>query len=342
MVDANSNSGGKKEESKWGNNASGYTNKWNCHTGNVLVFKKDGVSVFAGGSSRSAEPSEVNVVLDLAEIGKYKDFTKPAKLSWRDFIPDGWNSKEKLLVPPPPPEPPTVLSLKIADMHAPLDVPKEFWIALWEDLKARAPISVLVMCQGGHGRTGVVLTCLLGASKFKLGLDENGHKVNPIIWLRDEYCENAVESEEQLVYCGKMWNIPIKVKGSKQSSYTSNSYTPKPPYTPLVRTENNKSLTILKKCEECGESNNSVQKSPGNGKLECTPCWDKRMAKFKGGNVNKPKLETNYTSKFCNSCGRIDEFCKCEEKEDSNNSIHSLTQEAWDASQTNETFSSEI
>lgn len=47
---------------------------------------------------------------------------------------------------------------------------------------------VCIFCEGGHGRTGYIISCVLG----RLGIKE------PIEYLRTVYCKNAVESIRQV------------------------------------------------------------------------------------------------------------------------------------------------
>ena len=55
---------------------------------------------------------------------------------------------------------------------------------------------VLVRCLGGHGRTGTVLAVLAGLS----GIDY------PCKFIRERYCEKAIEREEQKRYVKQITN----------------------------------------------------------------------------------------------------------------------------------------
>ena len=66
--------------------------------------------------------------------------------------------------------------------------------ALVDDLhdllrRARGGERVEVGCLGGHGRTGTTLACLAVIA----GLTDD-----PIHWVRSNYCEHAVETEDQI------------------------------------------------------------------------------------------------------------------------------------------------
>jgi hypothetical protein len=82
--------------------------------------------------------------------------------------------------------------------HAPVDWP-DFGVpadrdALLDALtglleRARRGEVVEVGCLGGHGRTGTALACLAVLA----GLDGD-----PVAWVREVYCPNAVETDEQI------------------------------------------------------------------------------------------------------------------------------------------------
>ena len=175
----------------------------NCHTGNVLAFEHQNVQVYGGGSSRAVKPNEVDVILDLTH--KYQ--------SWG--MPQGWKSAKfaSSIV---------VCDMSIVDMQAP-HVGKPFWEALWFDLTKLAkgkpkPLKVLAVCVGGHGRTGTVLTALACASGvLPLGADD------PVKWLREHYCDEAVETASQNSYIEDTFNCVVGVKPAK--AYGASGYT---------------------------------------------------------------------------------------------------------------------
>lgn len=227
-------------------------NYWDCHKGNVPIFEKDGVTILGGGYSRDAKPRDVDIVIDLAD-------NVPS--SWSNFIPNGWKSKSLAWGP-------TVLYLTIKDFNAPTRITKEFWVALWEDLKAQAPCKVLVLCQGGHGRTGLVVTCLMMAAEFEVGKD-----INPLRWLREHYCKKAVESQIQLEYVGEMWDIAY-VKKPITSSYTS-PYHSGGGYNDMYDSSGYNSSDD--KCHNgCGSERGEVIFEESIQRLECIDCWRER------------------------------------------------------------------
>ena len=160
-----------------------------CHSGNVLTFHSKGVELYGGGSSRSADLGQVDVVLDLND-------------KWRTWqFPTWWKSKAQ----------PLIVSMKIPDMGVP-PVTAEFWRELWSDLQTEAAsghTKVLVTCFGGHGRTGLVLACLALAAGVV------PKDVDPVIWLRTRYCDKAVESNAQLQYIEDTFGVKVDAPPAK-------------------------------------------------------------------------------------------------------------------------------
>lgn len=164
----------------------------------MLLFTKSGVSVFGAGSSHAPEPDAVDIIFDLA--GRYSMWSLPSQ----------WKSASLAAAP-------LVVDMHIPDMTAPTWVSKEFWTTLWKDLKGEAvkrggKLSVLVTCFGGHGRTGTVLAALA------LAANAVPKKTDPIAWLRDSYCDNAIETAAQLSYILSLFGITTEEIPSKTTS----------------------------------------------------------------------------------------------------------------------------
>ena len=94
---------------------------------------------------------------------------------------------------------------KIEDRHAPSDS-KEF-LELIEYLcdQANGGAKIHIGCIGGHGRTGIVLAAMVA-----LMTDE----LDPIGYVRTQYCKKAVETDEQVAFLVKHYHCK-KVSGSK-------------------------------------------------------------------------------------------------------------------------------
>jgi len=155
---------------------------YNCHSGNILVVEASPLFIWGGGISRNATQEPGMLVINLANtaFGKspiisFGGITLPRLSSW---VTPRW------------------VSLPLEDMRAP-KLPRTFWDELLADLQEEAAksedgLDVLVVCQGGHGRTGVVLSILQGL----LHPDDP----NPIATVRANYCNKAVETKEQAEY----------------------------------------------------------------------------------------------------------------------------------------------
>jgi hypothetical protein len=83
------------------------------------------------------------------------------------------------------------LSIEWPDMQAP-DLERDFWEALHQDL-SHLDGRAVIYCMGGHGRTGTALTILATLSKACGDMD-------PVRWVREQYCESAVETKAQIDY----------------------------------------------------------------------------------------------------------------------------------------------
>lgn len=170
------------------------------HSGNVLVFDvpigngKSRLRVYGGGSSRKADPFEMDLFVDLAG-GRLAEelWTFPA-----------WAKRSREL------QTTEVANMYIPDRYAPAYT-AAMWQAFVNDIKLRAEslgrdYDVLVACVGGHGRTGLALCCI----GIELGVLDPVQ--DPIKKLRDHYCKEAVESNEQFVYLESEYGVVTEEK----------------------------------------------------------------------------------------------------------------------------------
>ncbi len=100
------------------------------------------------------------------------------------------------------------LSLKIKDFHAP-EWNRDLWDVLVEEIRKLLDggTDVLMACLGGHGRTGLAAAIVLYL------LDEETFEgEDPILWLRRKYCEEVVESNEQIKYIYDTLGLPDNPK----------------------------------------------------------------------------------------------------------------------------------
>lgn len=165
-----------------------------CHTGNVFVFKAevDGVAIrfWGGGEYRGAGPKLGWVVIDLAN-----NFGSP---TMRLYGFDGKRLVSWLM-------PYAVISLPVHDYDV-LYLPADFWIDLLLDLadfgrEREEPLDVLVACDGGHGRTGMVLSILAALTEVTDG--------DPVAFVRQHYCEKAVETYGQIDYIKEITGLEV-------------------------------------------------------------------------------------------------------------------------------------
>lgn len=159
-----------------------------CHTGKVpIVSAKAGGTLYAGGTMNGFSPDiDREALIDLA--GSYP------------ILPDAFGGANWQLGTFSVPE--NYLRLHVRDGHAPQ------WDA--ESAEALATrilwfinrgTDVVIYCQGGHGRTGTVVSAMLPL------LVANAQTVlmpNPVSWLRKVYCKEVVESKEQLDWIKKI------------------------------------------------------------------------------------------------------------------------------------------
>ena len=263
-----------------------------CHDGNVFVFEHQGISVYGGGNLKDSEPNKVDLVLDLDRNVR--------AVSWEDDLPEDWSCRSRASSST------KVLDLFIKDMHAPEHIDATFWKLFWSDLRKEAhknegKLSILVMCQGGHGRTGVVLASLIMASAYnKVGIPENIHVVK---WLRENYCEKAVESSRQCDYLTRLWDMKFIeatkggttsfVKGATTTATNNGSNNVDPDEDSEIPTSDSKCIT----CSTKRTQNNRVLYSADLKTFECDNCFGIRadqLEKEEGADLEKiMQLEYN-------------------------------------------------
>ncbi len=84
---------------------------------------------------------------------------------------------------------------------------KDFWYALLAKIRGQKR-DVLCMCFGGHGRTGTMLSifaALTGATKG-----------DPVQFVRDHYCKEAVETATQIRYIEEVTGRKIEAEESRK------------------------------------------------------------------------------------------------------------------------------
>jgi hypothetical protein len=167
-----------------------------CHVGNVSVAQIGKGSLLAGGWSRKASARDV-AVIDLTAtqysrngLGLVQGENNPASIAFKNTID---NAAETPL---------PWLSLQIQDFNVPYFEDK-IWQILAKEVAALTEkgTDVLVACTGGHGRTGLAVSILLGLLIPDIVMP------NPIEWLRKNYCTKVVETWEQHKYVHSILGI---------------------------------------------------------------------------------------------------------------------------------------
>ena len=175
----------------------------NCHRGNIQVFKKGLVTVYGGGQSRGAEYTPEYVILDIgAGVGPF--------FILRGIVLPKFLSRAPEL---------RVIEVDWPDYGIPFLDAKD-WQNLVADLigiaKKEEGLSLLVSCTGGHGRTGTALAIL--AHFFGVGSKDFGQ------YVRDNYCQEAIESKSQIEYIQEMTGTKTKIKPNEPPPMVYQSY----------------------------------------------------------------------------------------------------------------------
>jgi protein-tyrosine phosphatase len=146
-----------------------------CHSGTMEVFKdpKSDVRIHGGGYLRELSIYFGHLIIDVgADIEVENINIKNA--SYPEL--EAYNNP--------------IVQIDWEDFGA-VSLPIDFWKTLVKLIR-KEKRDVTVCCQGGHGRTGTVLSILA----YFMGVE----KKNPVKYVRDNYCYKAVESYDQLKY----------------------------------------------------------------------------------------------------------------------------------------------
>ena len=172
-----------------------------CHTGNPLVFEAQGIKVYAGGNTRQGGWQNWKGGNPDVAIGP-EGVIHTRKT--RDVFPDGWACSTKLEKQ----NTPKLVIIDWPDYGIPSNITHEFWPTLVEDFKTNGVKTVLCSCMGGHGRTGVQLSILA-----HLMIPESNRTWKDaselVLYIRDSYCNHAVEGINQQKYIADVLNIPV-------------------------------------------------------------------------------------------------------------------------------------
>jgi len=170
-----------------------------CHWGNIEVFAWEHIRFWGGGLLRGGHPIAGGVVIQLTDYieqwpapkvwGRGLSGLEDWKQRWADF---------------------TLVHIPIVDYGVP-SWPREFWEELLEVLytegetrkqRGEPPLDVVVLCGGGHGRTGMVLAIFYGLCH---------PDSDPGAVVRARYCERAIETEEQIEYIREITGCSVEI-----------------------------------------------------------------------------------------------------------------------------------
>lgn len=160
------------------------------HKGDAIIYEKEGKRLHgANGRGLNEYDEKWGLIIDLANQVRYPS-------NWDSFIKSETTKKMSILkkyLPKPKSITAEILSLNWPDMGIP-PVGLDFWLHLWDLL----PLGDTVMlCVGGHGRTGTALTAFMIAD----GVDY--YTAIQDVWKL--HCEKGVESLSQGLYLHKLY-----------------------------------------------------------------------------------------------------------------------------------------
>lgn len=145
-----------------------------CHWGNKFAFQAQHLRFSGAGSFRGLVANEIDVFIDCGANIPH-NIRKGFDLPRHDYI----------------------IRINWLDGEAP-DMTEKDWLTLLEKLEktrlhlGKDILNILVCCVGGHGRTGTALAILAALTGAKTD--------NPVRFIRETYCQKAVETKSQCSY----------------------------------------------------------------------------------------------------------------------------------------------
>lgn len=161
-----------------------------CHYGNIKVFSDpvSGIDVYGGGAIRGLVVQPDTVIIDIGAKVNYEFHL------YGTYGDDFLGAVRKHYQNP-------IIRIDCTDFSVP-ELDSLFWFLLVSDLRRNGQ-NILVCCQGGHGRSGMVLAILAG---LMIPEQVDG---KPITFIRRNYCHKAIESAQQRFYIYDMLGLPI-------------------------------------------------------------------------------------------------------------------------------------
>jgi hypothetical protein len=159
-----------------------------CRHAPTLIFKTDQVEVY-GASECHVNTESVKAMDLVVNLTGRRMFQGGGRLI---SGPKQWAFLRRFTDRPAV----TELVLDWKDMKA-FPVGREFWLAFYDGLKRQGVKRLLLFCAGGHGRTGSAAGCLMTVAK-------EIHGGQAIRFIREHYCERAIETKTQEDYVRSM------------------------------------------------------------------------------------------------------------------------------------------
>ena len=223
----------------------GMGKKSGCHTGNIALFEVDGITVYGGGHTRNGGWHVMSPAPDLA-MG-------PAQVMDRGkstVVPQGFSCANHIGGDT------HIISIDWPDFDIPVDVGRDWWLALVDDIKRLGIKTVSTQCVGGHGRTGVQLAILA----HLMGAIKQPDAATLIKWVRSNYCHHAVETYPQQEYVAQCCNLPVGERLFAKPKKNKISFDDEPTSNPSIywaEEDEDSNLKIpdgfdILGCEECG------------------------------------------------------------------------------------------
>lgn len=176
------------------------------HNGDIAVFEQDKVQLFIADSAGAVkDPTSYNFIIDCGGV-----FESSTRLN-RSIL--GWDSelKRELSHFSTRPCAPRILTIDWKDREAP-DLAPGFWPALAGMVTGK----VMANCQGGHGRSGTAIVCLL------MALNPAYSAKDAIVHLRARHCPRAIESSQQHAYIDQVAEFLGREANTKEAIKVGN------------------------------------------------------------------------------------------------------------------------
>lgn len=189
----------------------GYLGGWSgaesgCTHKDLKEVMRIGKATLWAGGERDV-PSGVDWALEICLLGHSRGgFTPPVRLN-----------KEAAHILPPSLStfaPVPMMTVDWSDGGVP-GMGKVWWREMYSAI-GKLEGDVVVYCMGGHGRTGTFLAIMAALAGKK-------YKGCPVLWVRKNYCDKAVETSSQIEYVEQMTGVKVKALSSFRVNQEKNA-----------------------------------------------------------------------------------------------------------------------